>query len=128
MAMLNFPRELPIDVARLTMMALGVEAVQEWVETADGRRPSGEQARDEDSGLPLWQVGAMLNPIDGGDALGTAVVTIALATMPAVTAGSPVEFEGLDAEIWAGRKGLGGRFTATGVAGAKAVRSKSEAA
>ena len=124
MAMMSFPRELPVDVARLATMALGVEAVQEWIETAEGRRPSGNQAKDEDTGLPLWQIGVMFNPIKGGDALGTAMVSIPSTMAPDVTPGQPVEFEGLQAEIWAGRKGLGGRFVATGTVGAKASRSK----
>ena len=47
-----------VDSNRQSMTATGiVEAVREWEEALDGkRRPSDRQARDEDTGMPLWGV------------------------------------------------------------------------
>ena len=115
MAMMSFPREWPVDASRLVTLALGVEAVDEWAETANGRRPTGDQATHEDSGLPLWQVGVMFNDATTGDATGSAVVQIAAETKPEVVPGQPIEFEGLAVSVWSGRSGLGGRLEANGI-------------
>ena len=47
-----------IDSVRQAMVATGiVQPVFEWIETPEGRRrPSEVQDRDEDTGMPLWQV------------------------------------------------------------------------
>lgn len=47
-----------IDSNRQEMVATGiVEPVFEWTETPEGRRrPSDVQARDENTGMPLWSV------------------------------------------------------------------------
>jgi len=47
-----------IDSANQKMTATGiVEAVRDWEETPDGRRrPTESQARNADTGMPLWAV------------------------------------------------------------------------
>lgn len=113
--MMQFPRELPLDTARLVAVALGVEEVQEWAEMpTGGRRPTGNQARHEDTGHPLWNVGVMLST-PGGEAIGTCLVAVASVEKPVVMAGEVVQLDGLRATVWAGKSGLGGRMEATAV-------------
>jgi hypothetical protein len=47
-----------VDSVRQPMTATGiVDAIPEWEETPEGRRrPSDRQARNEDTGMPLWGV------------------------------------------------------------------------
>ena len=47
-----------VESIRQPMTATGiVEAMPEWEETPEGkRRPSDRQARNEDTGMPLWGV------------------------------------------------------------------------
>lgn len=47
-----------VDSDRQEMVATGIaEPLMEWMETPDGRRrPSDVQQRDENTGMPLWQV------------------------------------------------------------------------
>lgn len=128
MAMMQFPRELPVDAARLVAVAFGVEEVQEWLEQpGGGRRPSGAQAKHEDTGYPMWNVGVAFSTT-AGEALGTAAVSIACVERPAVSMGEVVQFENLRATVWSGKSGLGGRFEADGVAMPSKVRRVAEPA
>jgi len=46
-----------VDSKRQSMKSTGiVEEVKEWEERDGKRRPSEVQARDEDTGMPLWSV------------------------------------------------------------------------
>ncbi len=96
-----------VDSKRTSLMATGiVEAVPEWEDLPDGRRrPSGVQARDEDSGVPLWQVEVIYQQSSWGrTATVTNRVTVPSQIEPVVTAFAPVGFEGLSVEVRVNRK------------------------
>jgi len=86
---------LPIDSERLTAAFSGqVEPVVDWITGPDGKRTPGDQARDEQSGLPLWTVHVM---IAEGDRPMLAAVRLPAPECPTVQAFGPARFERLEA-------------------------------
>ncbi len=96
-----------VDSARTALMATGIaEAVPEWEDLPDGRRrPSGTQASDEASGLPLWQVEVIYQQTSWGRTTTvTNRVTVAADRAPEVTPFTPVRFADLAVEVRVNRK------------------------
>ncbi len=57
-----------VDSRRQSMRSTGiVNEVREWVDGPDGkRRPAEGQARDEDTGMPLWEVEVLYRQVAFG--------------------------------------------------------------
>jgi hypothetical protein len=91
-----------VDSNRQQMMATGVvEPVNEWIETADGKRRPGEvQARHEDTGAPLWGVEVVYQSVSWGRVSTESVkVTVPAREMPAPSLFSPIKFADLVASV-----------------------------
>lgn len=87
-----------VDSSRHLMTATGiVERVMEWMETADGRRrPSETQARDENTGMPLWAVEVLyVQASFGRESTVTARVVVGALEEPKPARLMPITFEGL---------------------------------
>ena len=86
-----------VDSIRQPMTATGiVEQVMEWEETPDGkRRPSKTQARDENTGMPLWGVEVLYIQTSFGR---RAKVTIGVEEEPKPSPMTPIAFTGLAVE------------------------------
>jgi hypothetical protein len=78
-----------------------VNEVKDWVDGPDGkRRPSEVQARDEESGLPLWDVEVQYRQEAFGRAsTATAFVRVGSAVKPVLGEFEPVSFVGLSVEV-----------------------------
>ncbi len=91
-----------VDSRRQEMTATGiVEAVHDWEEVGEGRRrPSEHQARDENTGMPLWAVEVLYTQTSyGRESSLTAKVTVGSVEKPTPARLAPVEFAGLRVEI-----------------------------
>lgn len=90
-----------VDSVRQPMTATGiVEEVHEWEETPEGRRrPSEKQARNEDTGMPLWAVEVLyIQTSFGRRSTVTAKVTVDAKEEPKPAPLTPVGFAGLRVE------------------------------
>lgn len=97
-----------VDSNRQPMTATGiVEAVMEWDETPEGkRRPSDRQARDENTGMPLWGFEVLyIQTSFGRKSTVTAKVTVGAAEEPKPSPLTPVEFTGLAVEARVNKSG-----------------------
>jgi len=90
-----------VDSRKQTMVATGVVGiVQEWEEIDGGRRPSDRQARDEATGMPLWNVEVLYQQASYGRVSSvTAMVAVGSVDEPKVTPLTQVGFEGLRVEV-----------------------------
>ncbi len=90
-----------VESSRQTMIATGVVGiVQEWEERDGGRRPSDRQARDEATGMPLWNVEVLYQQASYGRVSSvTAMVAVGSVEEPKVSPLAPVGFEGLRVEV-----------------------------
>ncbi len=97
-------RTIPVDISRVNFIGTGKAAARaEYVELSDGqRRRSGNQAKDEDSGLPLWVVDVLVDD-DTADRAEVIGVRIASHTEPVVAKWQPVRFRNLVAVPYADR-------------------------
>jgi hypothetical protein len=97
-------RSIPVDTTRCVFVGTGKASPKsEWVELSDGsRRASGEQARDEVTGLPLWVVDVL---VDDDDARRAEVVgvTVPSADEPVTPKWRPVPFHDVTATIYVDR-------------------------
>lgn len=97
-------RSIPVDLSRCTLIGTGkVSAKAEYVELSDGqRRASGNQAKDEATGLPLWVVDVL---VDDDDARRAEVVgvTVPFPDEPACPKWRPVAFRNVTATIYVDR-------------------------
>lgn len=112
-------RNLPIDASRLTLLASGkVLPVPEYAELADGtkRRVPDRQAKDRDTGLPLWVVDCFADDDDEDARAEVVGVKVAAIDRPQVQKLRPVEFIGLVASGWNRDGRVAYSFRATGVA------------
>ncbi len=111
---------LPIDTERLTAVYSGqIEPVVDWVtDPATGKRAPGEQARDEQSGHPLWTIHIL---VAEGDRPLLAAVRVPAAEAPSVTAFTPARFERLTATARVNRQTglLALYWSASGIADAR---------
>ena len=110
-----------VDSNRQQMVATGVvEPVMEWVETADGkRRPGDNQAREQDTGLPLWGVEVVYQSESWGRVSTESVkVTVPAQAMPAPSLFTPIQFNDLVASVRVDRRnnGLSTSWEAAGIA------------
>lgn len=97
-----------VDSIRQPMIATAiVEPVMEWEETPDGRRrPSERQARNEDTGMPLWGVEVLYTQTAfGRESTVTAKVTVGAVEQPAPVRLAPIGFVGLRVEARANKAG-----------------------
>jgi len=91
-----------VDSRRQPMTATGiVEPVREWEDKpGGGRRPSDRQARDENSGMPLWGVEVLYpQTAFGRTSTVTAKVSVGSLDEPTVPPLTPVGFTGLSVEV-----------------------------
>ncbi|WP_432509332.1 hypothetical protein [Kineococcus auxinigenes] len=91
-----------VDSSKQPMIATGVVGVVPvWVERPDGgRRPTDEQARDEDTGMPLWTVEVMYQQTSFNRVSSvTAMVTVPSVQEPKPAMLTPVTFEGLRVDV-----------------------------
>jgi hypothetical protein len=84
-----------------------VEMVREWEETPDGkRRPSDKQARNENTGMPLWEVEVLyVQTSFGRRSTVTARVTIEAEDEPKPSPMTPIAFTGLRVEVRVNKAG-----------------------
>ena len=98
----------PVESSRQSMIATGiVEPVNEWMETADGkRRPSDVQATDENTGMFLWGVEVLYTQTSfGRESSVTAKVTVGAKDKPSPQKLTPIAFTGLEVEVRTNRAG-----------------------
>lgn len=109
-----------VDGRRQGMRSTGiVNEVKEWVDGPEGRRrPSEMQARDEDTGMPLWEVEVLYKQTSFGRvASTTSVVRVGSPVRPVLGEFAPVAFEGLLVEVRVTKAGgLSESWRAEGVA------------
>lgn len=110
-------RELPVDTTRINFIATGhVNAVNEWIEDGQGgRKLSGNQQRDEETGQLVWVVDAMA---DGDEFERAEVIGVQVTApyQPVVKKFAPVPFIGLRVRFSKGRDGnLKNYWSAAGI-------------
>ena len=97
-----------VDSVRQPMTATAiVEPIMEWEETPDGRRrPSERQARNEDTGMPLWAVEVLYTQTSfGRESTVTAKVTVGAEQQPVPARLGPIGFVGLRVEARTNKAG-----------------------
>lgn len=120
-------RTIPVDTTRITLIGTGKAAARaEYAELSDGsRRRTGEQAKDKDSGAPVWVVDVL---VDDDDADRAEVVSVKVASWdePRTEKWKPVRFVGLVAvpyvDSGSNRSALS--FRADGIEGQPAAAPK----
>lgn len=129
-------RAIPVDTTRTQFIGTGKAAARaEYVEATDGvpggerrRIRSGNQAKDEDTGLPLWVVDVL---VDDDDAERAEVIGVKVASRdePHTAKWQPVRFRGLVCSPYvdkgSGRVALS--FRADGIEGAPAAHKPAAA-
>lgn len=90
-----------VDSKRQAMRATGiVDEVKEWEERDGKRRPSEIQARDEDTGMPLWSVEVIYKQTSWGrESSVTGRVIVGMPQRPVLEEYARVEFVDLRAEV-----------------------------
>lgn len=114
-----------IDGNRQELIATGIVGpIMEWSDTPDGRRQSDLQARDENTGMPLWSVEVVYRSESFGREYSvTAGVTVGAVERPHPPAYSQVQFDGLRVDARVNKAGgLSERWSA------EAIREKPAAA
>ncbi len=96
-----------IDCPRQNIATTGVVGtVMEWIDTPEGRRQSETQARDENTGMPLWTVEIIYRSESfGREYTVTAAVTVGALERPEPAAFSPISFEGLTVTVRVNKAG-----------------------
>jgi hypothetical protein len=96
-----------VDSKRQSMRSTGiVNEVKEWEERDGRRRPSETQARDEATGMPLWQVEVVYRQTTfGRESMTTAVVEVGCPHRPVLGEFAPVEFVDLTVEVRVNKAG-----------------------
>lgn len=94
-------RVIPIDTSRLVLVATGhVSSKAEYVQLSDGsRKASGNQAKDPDTGMPLWVIDCL---VDGETERRAEIVGVTVGSHdePTVQKYRPIVFRGLVATIY----------------------------
>lgn len=97
-------RSIPVDLTRCNLIGTGkCSPKAEYVELSNGeRRPSGNQAKHDGTGLPLWVVDVL---VDDDDARRAEVVgvTVPAADEPTVPKYQPARFRNVTATIYVDR-------------------------
>lgn len=102
-----------VDSKRQGMRSTGiVNEARDWVQGADGRRKqSEEQARHEDTGMPLWEVEVLFKQTSyGRESNTTATVRVGSPVRPTLGEFAPVEFSGLAVEVRVNKAGQVSEF------------------
>lgn len=110
-----------VDSSKQPMIATGlVGIVQEWEDRDGARRPSDRQARNEDTGMPLWNVEVLYQQSSYGRVSSvTAMVAVGAVDEPAVAPLTMVQFIGLRVEVRVNKaKALVETWAADGLAAA----------
>lgn len=96
-----------VDTKRQSMRSTGiVNEVKEWEEKDGRRRPSEIQARDADTGMPLWQVEVVYKQTSfGRESMTTGVVEVGSPDRPVTGEFARVQFVGLTVEIRVNKAG-----------------------
>ncbi|NMH98910.1 hypothetical protein [Pseudonocardia acidicola] len=122
-------RTIPVDLSRLDLIATGkVSSKAEYVELSDGsRKASGNQAKDEATGQPLWVIDVL---VDDDDARRAEVVgvTVPSADEPNPPKYRPVRFTGVTARIYVDRASGQARVSLVAESVETAASSKPQAA
>jgi hypothetical protein len=86
-------RAIPVDTTKIAFIGTGKAAARaEYVELSDGqRRRSGNQAKDQESGMPLWVVDVLVDD-DNADRAEVVGVKVASWDEPKTTKWQPVKF------------------------------------
>lgn len=89
-------RAIPVDTTKVNFIGTGKAAARsEYAELSDGtRRRTGQQAKDTDSGMPLWTVDVLIDD-DDADRAEVASVKVASWDEPTTDKWKPVRFRGL---------------------------------
>ncbi len=90
-----------VDSKRQSMRSTGiVNEVFEWVERDGKRKPSETQARDEDTGMPLWAVEVLYRQVAfGRESNTTGTVTVGSPVRPVLGEFALVAFVELTVEV-----------------------------
>lgn len=114
-------RAIPVDTNRINFIGTGKTAERaEYVELSDGqRRRSGNQAKDDTTGMPLWVVDVLVDDPDS-DRAEVAAVKIASHDEPRTPKWQPVKFRNLVAVPYvdSGTNRVKLSFRADGIEGA----------
>ncbi|GAA2497029.1 hypothetical protein [Terrabacter carboxydivorans] len=96
-----------VDSKRAGLRSTGiVNEVREWEERDGKRRPSEAQARDEATGMPLWQVEVVYKQTTfGRESMTTGVVELGCPHRPVLAEFVPVEFVDLTVEVRVNKAG-----------------------
>ena len=96
-----------VDSKRAGLRSTGiVNEVREWEERDGKRRPSEAQARDEATGMPLWQVEVVYKQTTfGRESMATGVVELGCPHRPVLAEFAPVEFVDLTVEVRVNKAG-----------------------
>ena len=97
-----------VDSKRQSMRSTGiVNEVRDWVDGPDGkRRPAETQARDEDTGMPVWEVEVTYRQQAFGRVSSTTgFVRVGSAVQPVLGEFEPVTFRGLTVEVRVNKAG-----------------------
>lgn len=118
-----------VDSKRQEMTATGiVQPVAEWEDKpGGGRRATDRQARDENTGMPLWLVEVMYRMVAfGRESTATGMVRVTGATRPEPAALTRIEFDGLTCDVRTNRAGgFEERWSAEAISGGKQARAAS---
>ncbi len=89
-------RAIPVDTTKVNFIGTGKGSARaEYVELNDGtRKRSGNQAKDETTGLPLWVVDVLVDD-DDADRAEIAGVKVSARDEPVTEKWRPVKFIGL---------------------------------
>lgn len=96
-----------VDSKRAGLRSTGiVNEVREWEERDGKRRPSEAQARDEATGMPLWQIEVVYKQTTfGRESMTTGVVELGCPHRPVLAEFAPVEFVDLTVEVRVNKAG-----------------------
>src|SRR5512144_2380506 len=110
-----------VDSKRQVMRSTGiVNEVREWVDGPEGkRRPSELQARDENTGMLVWDVEVLYRQVAfGRESNATGMVRVGAPVKPVLGEFAAVTFEGLSVEVRVTKAGgLSETWRADAVAG-----------
>ena len=119
-------RFIPVDTSKIQFIGTGKAAARaEYVELSDGsRRRSGNQAKDVDSGMPLWVVDVLVDDPES-DRAEVVGVKVADWNEPITPKWQPVRFKNLVAVPYVDQRSnrVGLSFRADGIEGQAAPKA-----
>ena len=100
----------PVESREMAMRSTGIVAeVMDWVEGPDGkRRPGKTQSRNEDTGMPLWDVEVLYRQSAfGRESNTTAMVRVEAPVQPVLAEFAPILFDRLTVDVRPPKAGTG---------------------